>query len=175
MFELEGSPCIRRICWLTTAVHWDSGMLTAQAGIAEGGKVKPDMAALTWSQSTDSSVDWGEGAEYKRSTSWTSLRRRAYAKMPHLWVWRRNIYHWSRLSIICEPSKNTKSTLFKLYKLVHLDWTIYSPENSLFSTSTNIKKGQRASNIIPTNNRFIKFVYLVGLYIKFWRLVGQSP
>lgn len=57
VFELEGSPCIRRICWLTTAVHWDSGMLTAQAGIAEGGKVKPDMAALTWSQSTDSSVD----------------------------------------------------------------------------------------------------------------------
>lgn len=84
VFELEGSPCIRRICWLTTAVHWDSGMLTAQAGIAEGGKVKPDMAALTWSQSTDSSVDWGEGAEYKRSTSWTSLRRRAYAKIPLL-------------------------------------------------------------------------------------------
>lgn len=140
MLELEGSPCIRRICWLTTAVHWDSGMLTAQAGIAEGGKVKPDMAALTWSQSTDSSVDWREGAEYKRSTSWTSLRRRAYAKIPHLWVWRRNIYHWSRLSIIREPSKNTESTLFKLYKLVHLDWALYSPENSLFSTSIKIKK-----------------------------------
>lgn len=53
-----------------------------------------------------------------------------------------NIYHWSRLSIICQPSKNTESTSFKLYKLVHLNWTIYSPEYSLFSTSTNIKKAK---------------------------------
>lgn len=67
-------------------------MLTAQAGMAEGGNVKPDMAALTWSQSTDSSVDWGEGAEYKRSTSWTSLRRRAYTNIPQLSVRRHNIH-----------------------------------------------------------------------------------
>lgn len=143
VFELDGSPCIRRICWLTTAVHWDSGMLTAQAGIAEGGKVKPDMAALTWSQSTDSSVDWGKGAEYKRSTSWTSLRRRAYAKIPHLWVRRHNIYHEAGcLSTVSHPKE---STLFKLYKLVHLHRVLYSPEHSLFSTSINIKKRPKSS------------------------------